>query len=69
LGRRLLRYDPLWALSFVVRSIGGTVFSVQSIGGVVFIGGTVFAVRSLRVHNVAQEELPEERVHGNARTH
>jgi hypothetical protein len=60
-GRHLLRFDPLGALSFRFNPLGAWSFLV------LIFGGTVFAVRSWRVH-IAQEE-PEERVGGNARTH
>jgi hypothetical protein len=62
-GRHLLRFNPLGALSSRFNPLGASSFLVQS------VGGTVFAVRSWRVHNVAQEEPPEECVGGNARTH
>jgi hypothetical protein len=74
-----LRCDPLGVSSFAVRSGGGTVFAVPSVGGFVFCGairwGHVKVAfnqkirKGWRVHNVAQEERPEERVGGNVRTH
>jgi hypothetical protein len=53
LGAPSLRFDPFEALSLWFDPLGAS----------------SFAVRSWRVHDVAQEERPEERVGGNARTH